>query len=31
MQVDDDWWLGSGIYFGAVETPSLDPEDKPEE
>jgi len=20
MQVDDDWWLGSGIYFGPVET-----------
>jgi cytochrome c len=21
MQVDDDWWLGSGIYLGPVETP----------
>jgi len=25
MQVDEDWWLGSGIYFGPVETLTPEP------
>jgi cytochrome c len=24
MQVDDEWWLGSGIYYGPVETPGTE-------
>jgi cytochrome c len=24
MQVDDEWWLGSGIYLGPVETPEME-------
>jgi cytochrome c len=27
MQVDDEWWLGSGIYYGPVETPTLESEE----
>lgn len=31
MQVDDAWWLGSGIYYGPVETPVMEStEDQPE-
>jgi hypothetical protein len=26
MQVDDEWWLGSGIYLGPVATPPPEPE-----
>lgn len=30
-QVDDEWWLGSGIYYGPVETPAPGSEDLPVE
>ena len=26
-QVDDEWWLGSGIYYGPVETPAPESEE----
>ena len=29
MKVDDDWWLGSGIYYGPVETPAAEPVESP--
>ncbi|NMB77476.1 MAG: histidine kinase [Methanomicrobiales archaeon] len=29
MQVDDTWWLGSGIYFGPAETPSPEEAETP--
>ena len=29
MQVDDDWWLGSGIYLGPVESPEMEPSEAP--
>jgi cytochrome c len=29
MQVDDDWWLGSGIYLGPVESPEVEPSETP--
>jgi signal transduction histidine kinase len=31
MQVDEDWWLGSGIYFGPVEQFLPEPEEKSDE
>lgn len=29
MQVDDDWWLGSGIYLGPVESLEMEPSETP--